>query len=143
LGYVPLTYAIRTLNSIATSLAALERYRGHLFNWYATDTMQVLRPRYISFVDSGNFVAFLVAAQEAIRGFQFDTLLNDTHFAHLERWIVAEEELLKNIQGDMSTTVVDFRLALSRRFEGFDGLVDVLEKTASLNEALTAFLESN
>ncbi|MFP5206683.1 MAG: glucoamylase family protein, partial [Acidobacteriota bacterium] len=45
--------------SLAT-IAKLEKYRGHLYNWYDTQTLQVLgNPPFVSSVDSGNFVASL------------------------------------------------------------------------------------
>jgi cyclic beta-1,2-glucan synthetase len=45
--------------SLAT-ITNLEKYRGHLYNWYDTQTLQVLgNPPFVSSVDSGNFVASL------------------------------------------------------------------------------------
>ena len=38
----------------------LERYRGHFFNWYDTRTLEPLLPRYVSTVDSGNLVGYLL-----------------------------------------------------------------------------------
>ena len=40
---------------------SLEKYRGNLFNWYDLETKKPLPPRFVSSVDSGNFVAALVA----------------------------------------------------------------------------------
>ena len=37
----------------------LERYRGHLYNWYDTRTLKPLRPHYVSSVDSGNLAGAL------------------------------------------------------------------------------------
>lgn len=51
--FVDLT--LRTLQTIA----ALPKYRGHLFNWYDTQTLAPLNPRFVSSVDSGNLVASL------------------------------------------------------------------------------------
>jgi len=46
---------LRTLASVQK----LPRCRGHLYNWYDTRTLEPLRPRFISSVDSGNLVASL------------------------------------------------------------------------------------
>src|SRR5690606_23590018 len=43
------------------TLQRMERYRGHLLNWYDTRTLEPLQPRYVSTVDSGNLAASLVA----------------------------------------------------------------------------------
>ncbi|RPI53214.1 MAG: cellobiose phosphorylase, partial [Acidobacteria bacterium] len=64
LGYVGLDeLAARLRNSLAT-LTRLERYRGHLFNWYDTRTVEPLTPRYVSTVDSGNLAMSLLALKE-------------------------------------------------------------------------------
>jgi hypothetical protein len=45
--------------SLAT-VTRLEKFHGHLYNWYDTQTLQVLgNPAFVSSVDSGNFVASL------------------------------------------------------------------------------------
>jgi cyclic beta-1,2-glucan synthetase len=41
-------------------LEGLERFQGHLYNWYDTATGAPLHPRYISMVDSGNLAAHLL-----------------------------------------------------------------------------------
>ena len=48
----------RTRNTLAT-VTALERYKGHLLNWYDISTLEPLEPRYVSTVDSGNLLASL------------------------------------------------------------------------------------
>ena len=52
----------RTRNTLAT-VTALERYKGHLLNWYDISTLEPLEPRYVSTVDSGNFLASLWALE--------------------------------------------------------------------------------
>ena len=64
LGYVGLDdLASRLTNSLDT-LARLDRYRGHLLNWYDTRTLEPLTPRYVSTVDSGNLAVSLLALKE-------------------------------------------------------------------------------
>ncbi|MGH9503264.1 MAG: glucoamylase family protein [Terriglobales bacterium] len=56
-------FAEQTLRTLAT-MDRLSRTRGHLFNWYDTRTLEPLRPRFISSVDSGNLVASLWTLQQ-------------------------------------------------------------------------------
>ena len=44
----------------------MERYRGHFYNWYDTRSLEVLPPRYVSTVDSGNLAGYLLVLR---RGF--------------------------------------------------------------------------
>jgi cyclic beta-1,2-glucan synthetase len=61
LGHVdPIEFRSRIKNTL-DSLDQLERYRGHLFNWYDTRTLEPLIPRYVSTVDSGNLALSLIA----------------------------------------------------------------------------------
>ena len=55
----------RTRNTLAT-VTALERYNGHLLNWYDISTLEPLEPRYVSTVDSGNLLASLWALETGL-----------------------------------------------------------------------------
>ncbi len=69
-GYLMPGETIESLNNILNTLGAMERYRGHLYNWYDTVTLEPLEPRYVSTVDSGNLAAALVAVKQACEGFR-------------------------------------------------------------------------
>ena len=63
-GHVGLRdFAMRTRN-VLDSLDRLERYRGHVLNWFDTRTLQPLEPRYVSTVDSGNLAVSLLTLRE-------------------------------------------------------------------------------
>ncbi|MBT9520461.1 MAG: cyclic beta 1-2 glucan synthetase, partial [Dechloromonas sp.] len=49
----------RTANTLRT-MVGLERYRGHFYNWYDTQTLQPLPLLYVSTVDSGNLAGHLL-----------------------------------------------------------------------------------
>ncbi|OYV85224.1 MAG: hypothetical protein B7Z73_13985 [Planctomycetia bacterium 21-64-5] len=44
----------------------MDRYRGHLYNWYDTRSLQPLRPHYISTVDSGNFAGHVLVLRSGL-----------------------------------------------------------------------------
>jgi len=56
-------FAEQTLRTLAT-MTKLPQSRGHLLNWYDTRTLEPLRPRFVSSVDSGNLVASLWTLQQ-------------------------------------------------------------------------------
>jgi len=59
LGYLTFPeYAKQTLTNLQT-LDRIPKWRGHLLNWYATTTLESIRPFIASTVDSGNFLASL------------------------------------------------------------------------------------
>jgi hypothetical protein len=47
-------------------MASLERHQGHFYNWYDTQTLRPLAPRYISSVDSGNLAAHLLTLRAGL-----------------------------------------------------------------------------
>src|SRR5581483_11226 len=64
LGYVGLDELASRLRNTLQTLTHVERYRGHLLNWYDTRTLEPLTPRYVSTVDSGNLAVSLLALKE-------------------------------------------------------------------------------
>jgi cyclic beta-1,2-glucan synthetase len=58
-GYITIDNMVARNLSTLETLSRLERFEGHLFNWYDLKTLQPLHPRYVSTVDSGNFLASL------------------------------------------------------------------------------------
>jgi cyclic beta-1,2-glucan synthetase len=67
LGYIGLTDFTARMRNALDSLDRLERYRGHLLNWYDTRLLKSLEPRYVSTVDSGNLAVSLIVVKEACR----------------------------------------------------------------------------
>ncbi len=64
----------RTANTLNT-MAGLERYRGHFYNWYDTQTLQPLPPLYISTVDSGNLAGHLLTLRAGLLALADDKIL--------------------------------------------------------------------
>ncbi|MGB7157801.1 MAG: glucoamylase family protein [Tepidisphaeraceae bacterium] len=59
-GYITAGDLIERTGRTLASTEKLQRYRGHLYNWYDTRTLEPLRPLYVSTVDSGNLVGHLL-----------------------------------------------------------------------------------
>ena len=67
LGYLDQLGLATRLPITMDTLDQLERFRGHFLNWYDTLTLQPLKPRYISTVDSGNLAASLIIIAQACK----------------------------------------------------------------------------
>ncbi len=66
LGYLSPAQLVERLEHSFETLGLLERFRGHLYNWYDTITLDPLPPRYVSTVDSGNFVSHLLTLRAGL-----------------------------------------------------------------------------
>jgi cyclic beta-1,2-glucan synthetase len=65
-GYLQLTGLMERTADTLRTLESLPRYRGHFYNWYDTETLQVLAPSYISTVDSGNLAGHLLTLRQGL-----------------------------------------------------------------------------
>ena len=70
LQYENLSDTIDLLHKVIISVDSLQKWNGHLYNWYDTKTKEPLRPRYISTVDSGNFVGYLYVTKTFLEEIQ-------------------------------------------------------------------------
>lgn len=52
--------AVEKLKEQIDIIEGLEKYEGHLYNWYSLATQKPLYPYFVSSVDSGNFIACLI-----------------------------------------------------------------------------------
>jgi cyclic beta-1,2-glucan synthetase len=64
LGYISLDELVLRVQNAFETIDQLEKYQGHLLNWYDTRSLEPLPPRYVSTVDSGNFVGSLIALRQ-------------------------------------------------------------------------------
>ena len=67
LGLLAADAMVERLDQTLTSVEGLERHEGHLLNWYDTQNLSPLLPRYVSTVDSGNLAGALLTLAEGCR----------------------------------------------------------------------------
>lgn len=64
-GWIGAVDLVERLEATTASMDKLQKYRGHLYNWYETRTLEALEPRYVSTVDSGNLAGHLIVVRQA------------------------------------------------------------------------------
>jgi cyclic beta-1,2-glucan synthetase len=99
-GYIQAGILVdRSTHTLAT-MARLERHKGHFYNWYDTQTLEPLLPRYISTVDSGNLAGHLMTLRAGLLALlddsdicrrRYSDGLSDTfeYSCRLHRWLWA------------------------------------------------------
>ncbi len=65
-GFIDTEGLVERLERTTDTIERLEKWEGHLYNWYDTTTLEPLTPVYVSTVDSGNFVACLMAVRQGL-----------------------------------------------------------------------------
>ncbi len=102
LGYITLgMFLQRQLDSLQ-AIVALEKYKGHLFNWYTTGSGHVLQPSYISTVDSGNLAASLIAVKEAVKEAMASKAIYNTFYAGFHDTLTCIDNIADELKIEMS-----------------------------------------
>ena len=94
LNFISFNIAKKYIENILDTVNNLAKWNGHLYNWYDTKTLMPLIPRYISTVDSGNFIGYLYVLKQFLiehreeENLDFliqnvDRLISDADFAPL------------------------------------------------------------
>ena len=158
LGWIGTLDMVDRLGATLVTMAELERFRGHFYNWYDARSLKPLEPRYVSSVDSGNLAGHLsvlaVAASErprrpligveARRGIEAALALLNESSAAANAPSPAAAELraavgaLRGLLADEPATTVDWAVRLSALAAAARNLSDqarALDTTAS-REAL-------
>ena len=65
LGYIGSIELAERLERTLAAVSQLDRFHGHLLNWYDTKTLTPLTPQYVSTVDSGNLAGHLLALKQS------------------------------------------------------------------------------
>jgi cellobiose phosphorylase len=67
LGYLSAGELVNRTNKTFATLTKLKKFRGHLYNWYDTRTLEPLYPLYVSSVDSGNLAGHLLTLCQGLK----------------------------------------------------------------------------
>lgn len=60
--------ALKLLDNTLLTIESLEKWNGNLYNWYKISDLSPMEPKYISSVDSGNFLCCLLACRGMLSG---------------------------------------------------------------------------
>lgn len=81
-GWIGVGELLARLEATLATLERLERHRGHFLNWYDTQTLAPLLPKYVSTVDSGNLSGHLLAVAQACQAL---ARASGTHWEEAQR----------------------------------------------------------
>lgn len=88
LEFVDARKAVRLIEKIIASIESLEKWNGHLYNWYRIANKEKMYPYYVSSVDSGNLAIALLTVKEFLKSLdtpeleeRVEKLFNEMDFA--------------------------------------------------------------
>lgn len=139
----------RTARTLET-MSALERHRGHFFNWYDTLSLKPLPPQYISSVDSGNLAGHLLTLRSGLLALGSDAIVSPRLFESLgDALALAQDAAAKLSAADLGTDVPallaglrrDLDAAVQPRPASLNALRLCLERFCAASETLAATLD--
>ena len=93
LGYIDIDKCLDLLSKMLQTIERMPKWEGHLYNWYNTLNLEPLIPRYISTVDSGNFIGYMYTLKQFLLGIDneicsglvniIDKIIENTNFSIL------------------------------------------------------------
>jgi cellobiose phosphorylase len=112
-GFITTGQFIERTTETINSMQLMERYRGHFYNWYDTESLHPLFPKYISTVDSGNLAGHLLVLRQGLLAIPHQKLLHKRIFTGLQDTLFVlastlqhtEEKILQQFKADMDAAV--------------------------------------
>src|SRR5665213_2034134 len=140
-GYQVTGQLLSRVDAALTTMQGLERYRGHFYNWYDTQTLQPLRPHYISTVDSGNLAGQLLTLRAGLLTLADEPLMPPSWFEGVQDTFGLLKESLAGAPARrgsaMAGALADFDECLRKHlraepltFAAWIAALDALEKSA-------------
>ncbi len=80
---------LKLLEKAFDSIEKLEHFQGHLYNWYDLSTLGVIGDRFVSTVDSGNYIASLIVVSQALSEWDYHKEAIDPLRIRIEKEIEA------------------------------------------------------
>ena len=115
LGYIGILEVGVRVRSTFETMERLEHYRGHLLNWYDSETLTPMPPRYISTVDSGNLAACLIALKQGCLALVDSPILGKQQWQGLLTLLDILANILRNIEKNNPNSTSDsFEVELDR-----------------------------
>jgi cyclic beta-1,2-glucan synthetase len=122
-GWLGTLDTAQRLEATLATMTRLERFRGHFYNWYDTQDLRPLDPKYVSSVDSGNLAGHLIALDRACRERIDRPVLDPQWLTGIADALALTRESLRALAQDRHTETVTWK----QLEEALDGVAASLE----------------
>ena len=118
---------IDLIKNIISSIEKLEKWNGHLYNWYNIKTMKPILPLDVSSVDSGNFVGYLITTKEFLIEQKADqSLINEINN------LIVKTDFSKLYDKEMGLFSIGYSLSQNKLYDSYYDLLASEARQASL-----------
>jgi len=93
LGFIGTIDAVERLEHTIDTMAKLNRWNGHFYNWYSLTTLEPVEPMIISSVDSGNLAVYLIALTESLKDMLKSPLIGREMLMYVKELMMQQKEM--------------------------------------------------
>lgn len=163
-GYLTTSKMAEWINNVLLTIEKLPKWRGHLYNWYNTKTLEVLPPCYISTVDSGNYLGYLMTLRQGLFDLLEKPLLDKNLLIGLldtikiaksqDKYMAINDRAIKILANKDNLKAADIKTAIDELLKAdfnnggtwakkVESMAISIKEEADLNEEKTNLLKDN
>ena len=135
LKFIELEKALFLIQKMLETICKLPKWNGHLYNWYNTKTLIPLKPEYVSTVDSGNFIGYIITLKTFLIGIEDkeikDKYLIDVNIEYINK-LINDTDFSKLYNTEISLFSVGFNLEENKLTDSYYDLLASEVRQASL-----------
>ena len=122
-GYISGREMAERCNNTIQAMQKFERYNGHFYNWYNTLSLLPLHPRYVSTVDSGNLVGFLLTLRQGLLSQANEPIFKKSFYEGLITIVkIIQENSRRNDESETERIVAVLNAALKENSNSLSGV---------------------
>ncbi|MFH0856095.1 MAG: glucoamylase family protein [Candidatus Omnitrophota bacterium] len=118
-GYLSMGMMFHRTEKTFVTLNFMERFRGHFYNWYDTETLKPLAPLYVSSVDSGNLAGHLMVLRSGLAEMNSQKIISVKMFDGLGDTLEIMRESMAEFEKSQKTSVAAALRGVSERLRQF------------------------
>ncbi len=135
LKFIELDKALYLIQKMLETICRLPKWNGHLYNWYNIKTLVPLRPAYISTVDSGNFIGYLITLKTFLMEIEDkeikDKYLVDANVEYINK-LINDTDFSKLYNNEISLFSIGFNIDENKLTDSYYDLLASEARQASL-----------
>ena len=135
LKFIELDKALYLIQKMLETICRLPKWNGHLYNWYNIKTLVPLRPAYISTVDSGNFIGYLITLKTFLMEIEDkeikDKYLVDANLEYINK-LINDTDFSKLYNNEISLFSIGFNIDENKLTDSYYDLLASEARQASL-----------
>jgi len=135
LKFIELDKALFLIQKMLETICKLPKWNGHLYNWYNIKTLIPLKPGYISTVDSGNFIGYLITLKTFLTEIEDkeikDKYLIDVNIEYINK-LIKDTDFSKLYNNEISLFSIGFNIDENKLTDSYYDLLASEARQASL-----------